>query len=403
MFNINIYYYIMHNKMYPKSNINRINLRKKAYGIERRRNMCKIILEHAPNFPLGVSYKDIDNEFRKWVEDDLYISYDGKKIPTLKLFANQRLNEYSQSWKHLDEFGNLLMNFKTITRDNNPQKGSNQGESYNIPGDRDYPMFMVPVLQENGTQSYDMYSMKQPFSIDMTYKVSIITNKYELINEMNELVNSKFKSINCYIAPNNHYMPMTLESISDESEYSIDDIKYYSQTFEIKIKAYIIREEDFKVTHLPSKLSFRTLGETNKVKPKIKVEENFYKNFLDCSRNEDETKYYNKNLTLTVNFPKTSCNLAEFIFDSDMIIEQIETDNVYDFLMWINEEKQTFEGETKIYDGDVIKIKISRDDYLKDSIMIFSGYDPNVILSKDNNPESSLDDEIGAEEIIFNA
>ena len=383
--------------MYPKSNINRINLRKKAYGVERRRNMCKIILEHAPNFPLGVSYKDIDNEFRKWVEDDLYISYDGKKIPTLKLFANQRLNEYSQSWKHLDEFGNLLMNFKTITRENNPQKGSNQGESYNIPGNRDYPMFIVPVLQENGTEAYDMYSMKQPFSIDMIYKVAIITNKYELINEMNELVNYKFKSINCYIAPNNHYMPMTLENISDESEYSIDDIKYYSQTYEIKIKAYIIREEDFKVTHIPSIIKVRTFGE--KKKPKVKIEEETYYNDK-CGLRWENDPFYNKKLTIFVNFLKCN-NEVQFEIDTDMVIRQIEMDNISELTLWINEEKQDFDEEIKIFNGDLIKINIKSDVGIHNPSAMLIGFDPNVIIDANYNPESALDEQINNEEIIY--
>lgn len=387
--------------MLPKSQINNIKLRNEAFGVERRRNMTKLVLEHAPNFPLGVTYKDIDDTFRKWVENDLNISYDGKRIPTLKLFANQRLNEYSQSWKHLDEFGNLLMNFKTITRDNNPQKGTSQGEMYNIPGERDYPMFIVPVLQENGTQAYDMYSMKQPFSIDLIYKISIITNKYELINEMNILVNDKFKSINCYIAPNNHFMPMKLESISDESEYSIDDIKYYSQTYEIKIKAYIIKEEDFKVTHLPSRLSMRMLGDRNKRKPKIQIEEQDYIADECCLRTEEEP-YYNKKLTLKINFP-TCTNKAEFEIDTDMIIRQIETENVYDFIMWINEEKQTFDDETKIFNEDKIKIKISRDDEINESSIILIGFDPNTILDNRYDPESSMDENIDEEEITYNA
>lgn len=385
--------------MLPKSQINNIKLRNEAFGVERRRNMSKIILEHAPNFPLGVTYKDIDDAFIKWVENDLGISYDGKKLPTFRLFANQRLNEYSQTWKYLDDLGNILMNFKTITRENNPKKGSNQGEFYNIPGNRDYPMFMVPVLQENGLQAYDMYSMKQPFSIDMDYSVTIVTNKYELINEMNELVNYHFKSINCYIAPNNHFMPMTLENISDESEYSIDDIKYYSQTYQIKIKAYIIREEDFKVTHLPSRMIMRMLGENNKRKPKIQIEEQDYIADECCLRTEEDP-YYNKKLTLKINFP-TCTNKAEFEIDTDMIVRQIETENVYDFIMWINDEKQTFEDETKIFNEDKIKIKISRDEDIEGSVITLIGFDPNTVLDKQYNPESSMDENIEEEEIIY--
>lgn len=380
--------------MLPKSHINNLKLRNKTEGIERRRNMSKLILDNAPNFPLGVTYKDIDKTFMEWVENDLYIAYDGKKLPTFKLFANQRLNEYAQTWQHLDELGNVLMNFKTVTRDNDPKKGTSQGEYFNIPGNRDYPMFVVPKLQENGTEAYDMYSMKQPFSIDMVYRVAIITNKYELINEMNLTMNYQFKSINCYIAPNGHYMPMTLENISDESEYSIDDIKYYSQTYEIKIKAYIIKEEDFKVTHIPSRLSTRLLGLEEKISPKIQIEEQ------ECVC-ETNNPYYYKNMALTINFPLHT-RQAEFEIDANIFVEQIETDNIYDFIMWINEEKQDFElFDTNIINGDIIKIKISRDDDLKESKITIIGHDKNIVIDGSYNPESSMDEYITEENINF--
>lgn len=386
--------------MIPKNTINNLKLRNKAEGVERRRNMSKVILDHAPNFPIGVSYKDIDMSFMEWVEKDLYIAYDGKKVPTFKLFANQRLNEYAQTWQHLDELGNVLMNFKTITRDNNPKKGTNQGESYNIPGDRDYPMFIVPVLQENGTEAYDMYTMKQPFTVDMLYKVSIISNKYELINEMNELVNYKFKSLNCYLSPNNHYMPMTLENISDESEYSIDDIKYYSQTYDIKIKAYIIREEDFKVTHIPSRVAPKVFGVSDKIKPKVQIEEQDY--IADeCCKIKENDRYYYKKVILTVNFP-TNTRKTEFEFDTNMIVEEIETTNVYDFVLFINDEKQEFDFETEFINGDIIKIKISRDDDLKESQIKIIGYDKNVVIDKNYNPELQSDEIVDQEEINVN-
>ena len=72
----------------PKPFLDKFKLRNKAKGVERRRNMSKIILEHAPNFPLSVEYKDIDEAFQKWVENDLDVEYDGKKIPTFKFAQN---------------------------------------------------------------------------------------------------------------------------------------------------------------------------------------------------------------------------------------------------------------------------------------------------------------------------
>ena len=387
--------------IHPKPFLDKMKLRNKSYGKERRRNLSKMILEHGTPLPKGVKYKDIDDAFDRWVEDSLNISYNGVKLPTFKLFSNQRISEYSQNWSHLDETGNLIMNFKTITRDNNPKKGENQGSSYNIPGNRDYPMFIVPVLQENGEEAYDMYSMKQPFTVDLYYSVTIITNKYNLLNDMNELINYNFKALNCYLSPNNHYMPMTLEDISDESEYSLDDRKYYSQTYKIKIKAYIIREEDFKVTKLPSRVIMRILGVTDKEKPKVEIGEEDY--FLDdCCIREEHDPYYNKLLTLTINFPKCT-RFADFSIDTDMIVKKIETNNICDFVISINDEYQDLENELNFYNDDKLHFEIERNDLEKDSKITISGFDPNSILDDRYNPESSLDEDIIEENLYFDA
>lgn len=95
--------------------------------------MSKLILEHGTPFPKGVELKDIDESVKDWVENSLDVRYNGEKLLTFKLFSGQRINEYAQTWKHLDETGNLLLNFKTLNRENNPQRGNNQGGSYNIP------------------------------------------------------------------------------------------------------------------------------------------------------------------------------------------------------------------------------------------------------------------------------
>ena len=105
------------------------------------------------------------------------------------------------------------MNFKTITRENNPQQGQNQGGLWNIPGDRFYTMKREEVLNDNGKISYREYRMKQPKAINLVYKVSLVTNKYELLNDFNEIVNDKFKARQCYIRPNGHYIPMLLDGV----------------------------------------------------------------------------------------------------------------------------------------------------------------------------------------------
>lgn len=253
----------------PKPFLENLKLRNKTIGTERRRNMSKLIMLHAPNFPMEITYEDIDQEFVRWVEQSLDLSFDGKRLPTVRLFSNQRLSEYEQSWNQLDDAGNLMMNFKTITRENNPQKGEEQGNVYNIPGDRYYPMYYVPSLQENGTEAYDVYEMKQPYTVNFIYTIGIITNKLGLVNEFNKLMHDRFKGLECYIYPNQHPMPMTLDSITDESEYGIDNRKYYSQSFKIKLLGYIIRKEDFRVTKLPSRVSVKIASSIDRERRKL--------------------------------------------------------------------------------------------------------------------------------------
>lgn len=386
----------------PKPYLDNFKLRHQSYGKERRLNMSKLILDHGTPFPKGVELDDIDNAMKEWVENELALSYDGKKLPTFRLFSNQRLSEYSQTWNHLDEVGNLLMNFKTLTRDNNPRRGENQGQYYNIPGNRDYPMFIVPVLQENGLESYDIYSMKQPFCLDIEYNINIITNKYELLNKMVQMVNEKFKSINCYIFPNNHPMPMTLEDISDESEYSIDDMKYFSQGYKIKIKAYIIREEDFKVTRVESRVKVRLLTSNEKTKKRTKVslEEEMRENNPCYSELYD--RYYYKGLTVVVEFPNCDKEV-EFTLDSDMVIESVTMDNVYDAKIRVNCELIDFEDLDRLYEGDTINIKISSKDEFKSSFVTLHGYDPNTVVDIENaDKESQLDSQVTDEEIFIN-
>ena len=71
---------------------------------------------------------------------------DGIKLPTMVLYSNQRFSEYMQTWKFTDENNNVRVNFKTVTRENNPSHGTIVGDSYNIPGDRFYTLKSFQAL-----------------------------------------------------------------------------------------------------------------------------------------------------------------------------------------------------------------------------------------------------------------
>ena len=207
---------------------------------ELRYNFDKEELKDGTPFPNPLTYEDIDREFKKWVEEGLEISYEGKKLPTMTLFSNQRFSEYMQSWTFTDEDHNPILNFKAINRENNPKSGTINGESKNIPGEHTWLMKRLVATDKNNREYYIEYRMKQPISVDLKYKVSLFTNKYELLNDFNLLVNDKFKAITAYIKPNGHYISMKLDDISDDSEYSLNDRQYYSQSYSITVRAYII-------------------------------------------------------------------------------------------------------------------------------------------------------------------
>ena len=427
--------------------MDKLRLRRVSNGGERRRNISLRILEKGTPLPKPIEYADIDNAMFEWVDKKFDLTCNGKKLPTYKLYSTQRLSEYAQSWSNLDESGSLILNFKTITREMNPQKGMSQGGYFNIPGHKDFAVFYVPILQENGTEAFDRYTIKQPFAVSLIYTVSIITNKVELLNEMNQLMNYEFNAINAFLYPNEHPMSMKLDSVSDDSEYSIEDRKYYAQSYKITVNGYIIRKEDFSVERIPSrfvmamkdsvgneyrrgknrKLSERVtfmedLPNTSKTKKftlsamggesdcetfpfgndKMRPQEIVPIEDADtsCCIGEGD-KYYNKVVKILIDFDECLTEI-KFAIDKDIVINSVEVENVHDFRILINQEVVSLDDEIKMYAEDEITVKISRKDMFAKSSLTLVGYDPNVAIDSSDLKESPLDEPIGEEIIEIN-
>ena len=427
--------------------MDKLRLRRVSNGGERRRNISLRILEKGTPLPKPIEYADIDNAMFEWVDKKFDLTCNGKKLPTYKLYSTQRLSEYAQSWSNLDESGSLILNFKTITREMNPQKGMSQGGYFNIPGHKDFAVFYVPILQENGTEAFDRYTIKQPFAVSLIYTVSIITNKVELLNEMNQLMNYEFNAINAFLYPNEHPMSMKLDSVSDDSEYSIEDRKYYAQSYKITVNGYIIRKEDFSVERIPSRFvmamkdsvgnEYRR-GKNRKLSERVTFMEDLpntskTKKFTisamggesDCETSpfgnakmrpqeivpiEDADtsccigegdKYYNKVVKILIDFDECLTEI-KFAIDKDIVINSVEVENVHDFRILINQEVVSLDDEIKMYAEDEITVKISRKDMFAKSSLTLVGYDPNVAIDSSDLKESPLDEPIGEEIIEIN-
>jgi hypothetical protein len=232
--------------MVPKGFRKDINIVRQPYGFEQRQGYLDDISYKGTFLPRGVMYEDMDTTFIEFVEKDLAIEIDGKKVPVLFLTL-QRWSEFSKTWEFSDKYRDIEMPFITIVRQPNPQVGRNQAGLFNIPGRKTYTYIKVPTF-EGGRTGVDTYKIPQPTSVDLTYEVRLFCNRMRDLNKLNQLIQKIFQSRQYYIRVNGHPMPIHLENIGDES--NIDDFenrRFYVQPFEMVLYGYILDESDFEV------------------------------------------------------------------------------------------------------------------------------------------------------------
>lgn len=367
-------------KFQPKKTITKVKLTDDTvYGKDRHRSYPKTILQDAPIFPKPLEYEDIDNAMFNFVDEYIPMVIKGKSTPTFTLYSNQRFSEYSQSWEHTDEDGNLLMNFKTISRENNPKPGENQGGYWNIPGNKRHTLLIRDVLEDNGEEAYEIYSMGQPFAVDLTYRISIITDLFENINAFNQKINGLFKARQCYIRPNGHFLPVILEDINDNTEYTISERKFYNQTVTVKVMAYIISEDDFKIEKKPKRIKLFMQGDVRRPKPEINIDEFF------------NDKIGNTEIELTIDFQAFHTK-TNFDIDTDFIVERTELYNVRNYRLSVNDTPYYTDKGFTLKNGDNIKIFINHLDPNEMAQLKFIGYNPNSQYVKDELPLKVSDD-----------
>lgn len=370
----------------PKKNITKVNRTQKIYGNTVRKSYQKTILEKAPVFPKPLEYDDIDKAVFDFVDKEIDIVIDGALIPTYTLYSNQRFSEYTQMWEHSDEFGNLYLNFKTVNRDKNPSFGKNQGELWNIPGQRKYTLLQREVLEDNGTESYEIYTMKQPYAVDLSYTINFVTTTVDYLNQFNQKINKLFAARQYYIRPNGHFIPMVIDEISDETAYSISDRKFYVQSVTINLMAYIIENNDFEVKKYPKRTNLSLNGNHyQKNKPCVEIE-------------EIDNPIKNKTLNVNIKFP-TYHNKIEFEFDTDMNVEKVYTENVRSIRIMVNDILYYTEKGFKLHNEDSVRIQINPIEEEQEGFVQFIGYDPNEFYNSNVTPEKVYDEKITHENI----
>lgn len=380
----------MVNMLRKRMNKNTLKLNQPNDPIQQRLSYVKEILKDSTFLPKTVKYRDIDEAFLKWVEEELKIVFEKEELPTYALFSNQRYSEYMQMWEGMDNNNNLNMNFKVITRENNPQDGNIYTGAGLIPTSTKYLMNRVEALNDQGKMCAVEYRMAQPMDVDMTYKITLVTNKYELLNEFNMMVHNKFSCLHAYIFPNEHPMPMKLKNVSDESDYTVDDRQYFAQTYTITLMAYIITEDDFDIEVKPIVSLHCIGGDIQKRKPQVEIEE--FELINSCSSSKQD-RYYNQPLKITISFDTCDNTNCEFTMDCNMVFNKLISENIKNCTIKSNDEDIFIdENGVNIKENDVIQIKINKITRTKPSTIVIEGYNPDVIYDiMDENKESEID------------
>lgn len=90
-----------------------------------------------------------------------------------------------------------------------------------------------------------------------------------------------------------------------------------------------------------------------------------------------------------------------FDIDKNITLDTIETENVYDFKIFVNNELMNVENEIKFLKGDTIMVRISREDLHKESTVALIGFDDDSALDNNYNAEVSIDEPYSEEHIII--
>lgn len=353
--------------------------------IEERENLFKEVLKDSTPLPQPVEFEDIDIAFKEWVENDLNVVFEDKKIPTVALFSAQRFSEYMDNWGNSDDNKNLMMNFKVVTRENNPQPGTLHAKNANVASDETYLMKRVLMTDKNGRPYFMEYRMKQPYCVDLMYTISLVTNKYKLVNDFNMMLNKKFKAIQCYIRPNGHFMPMKLEGISDESEYSIDDRQFFSQSFKIRVMAYIIQEDDIVTEEKPVLRFMCDEPMDKKNGALVEIEE------IDDPCNTD-TPYYYQPIALRMVFHECEKEVKfKLKTDFDFVVTNYECSRevkeANPFRIKVNDEQITdiLEGYKILRGSEIYIYDVNKYIQRSEATITIYGYNPDIVYDKRKN------------------
>jgi hypothetical protein len=197
-------------------------------------------------FPKSIKLEDIDSGVYNYVVSKK-IEINGRAIPAIYL-SFEKWSQFQKTWKYTDADRNVDYPLIVIRRRQIAQTSEGRNR---IPGYTSIT-YRLPTYSKSGVV-YKLYKIPQPVKVDISYELRIISNYMSDINIVNEAILKHFASIQAYLSIENHYMPLSIQSIEDASEeLNAKDERILQTIYNLKINASLIDESEFEIKDSPT-------------------------------------------------------------------------------------------------------------------------------------------------------
>ena len=340
---------------FPRKVIKDLELVPKKTLYSRREQLLEYINKDGTYLPKSVLHADLDRGMLDFVKNDLYMTTSGKLVPLVDIIlTTQNWSQFVETWKFIDYDFNPVPPFITVVRNPEVKYGTNPALQYTIPNRKPFYYASVPTWNGN-QQGMDIYQIPQPVPVDVTYNVRIVCNRMRELNQFNKIVLQKFSSRQAYTFIKGQYVPIIMNTISDESIMDLDKRKYYVQNYDFTMLGYLIDEEEFKVKPAISRVV--TMMEVQSSSPR--------KRKINPNLNPDS-------FTQTFTFSSGTTTIEEVQnYMVDMSLDSYN--NVQSWDVFINGDFYgTDINNILINTNDVLRIDIIKDDASSESSMLFT-------------------------------
>jgi hypothetical protein len=219
-------------------------------GNERVRELLDDTDSKTTFLPETISIIDLDTEMLNVLNNgNLSVVSESRKerVPAY-LFGAEKWGEFAKNWQYTDEDKNIIFPIITV-RKTETKFGSRLGENRSfISNQRTYEYTRVPVKDKNnGIIGYEIYKIPNPTPIDITYEIRMFSDFSRDINKFDEKFMRQFQDKQFYVNVKGHYMPVFLQSGSDENETDIEKVNYLIRIYSVTLRGFLIDENDFEV------------------------------------------------------------------------------------------------------------------------------------------------------------